>query len=65
MQFACTEDYRGCPLLRLMSMLYLFVRSSEPRFARWNEFDLKRGIREIPIPARRWMVRSFPQEVQR
>lgn len=26
----------------------MFVRSSELRFARWSEFDLKRGVWEIP-----------------
>ncbi len=31
-----------------MLSLHVFVRSSELRFARWNEFDLKRGIWEIP-----------------
>ncbi|MGX1018793.1 hypothetical protein AB7M33_001469 [Pseudomonas sp. Y3 TE3536] len=36
-----------------MLSLHVFVRSSELRFARWNEFDLKLGIWEIPIPARR------------
>lgn len=47
---ACIEDYRGRPLTRLTVMLslHVFVRSSELRFARWNEFDLKRGIWEIP-----------------
>lgn len=47
-QLACTEDYRGYPLTRLMVMLYVLVHSSEPRFARWNEFDLRHGVREIP-----------------
>ena len=28
--------------------LYVFVRTSQLRFARWNKFDLKRGIWEIP-----------------
>ena len=47
---ACIEDYRGRALTRLTVMLslHVFVRSSELRFARWNEFDLKRGIWEIP-----------------
>ena len=31
-----------------MLSLQVFVRSSELRFARWNEFDLNRGILEIP-----------------
>lgn len=47
-QLACTKDYRGCPLTRLMVMLYVLVHSSEPRFTRWNEFHLKRGVWEIP-----------------
>lgn len=31
-----------------MLSLHVFVRSSELRFARWSEFDLKRGTWEIP-----------------
>jgi len=31
-----------------MLSLHVFVRSSELRFARWCEFDLKRGVWEIP-----------------
>lgn len=44
------DTYRGRALTRLTVMLslHVFVRSSELRFARWNEFDLKRGIWEIP-----------------
>ena len=46
------DGYKGRPLTRLtvtvMLSLHVFVRSSELRFARWNEFDLKRGIWEIP-----------------
>lgn len=44
------DGYKGRPLKRLTVMLslHVFVRSSELRFARWNEFDLKRGIWEIP-----------------
>lgn len=38
--------YKGRELTRLS--LHVFVRSSELRFARWCEFDLKRGIWEIP-----------------
>ncbi|GLO56572.1 hypothetical protein PPUJ20066_26080 [Pseudomonas putida] len=32
----------------MMLSLHVFVRSSELRFARWNEFDLRRVIWEIP-----------------
>lgn len=44
------EGYNGRVLTRLTAMLslHVFVRSSELRFARWNEFDLKRGTWEIP-----------------
>ncbi|MEX6663653.1 tyrosine-type recombinase/integrase [Pseudomonas sp. W2-17] len=44
------DTYRGRALTRLTVMLslHVFVRSSELRFARWNEFDLKRSIWEIP-----------------
>ncbi|WP_338742996.1 integrase arm-type DNA-binding domain-containing protein [Pseudomonas sp. KK18] len=44
------DTYRGRALTRLTVMLslHVFVRSSELRFARWNEFDLQRGIWEIP-----------------
>ncbi|AZF16289.1 integrase arm-type DNA-binding domain-containing protein [Pseudomonas sp. R3-18-08] len=44
------ERYAGRTLTRLTVMLslHLFVRSSELRFARWSEFDLKRAIWEIP-----------------
>ncbi|MNZ56034.1 Prophage CP4-57 integrase [compost metagenome] len=44
------DNYSGRPLTRLavhLSLL-LFVRSSELRFARWPEFDLKRGLWTIP-----------------
>lgn len=42
--------YKGRTLTRLTVMLslHVFVRSSELRFARWSEFDLKRGTWEIP-----------------
>ena len=44
------DTYKGRTLTRLTVMLslHVFVRSSELRFARWNEFDLKRGTWEIP-----------------
>lgn len=44
------ENYKGRTLTRLTVMLslHVFVRSSELRFARWSEFDLKRDIWEIP-----------------
>jgi integrase len=44
------DTYKGRALTRLTVMLslHVFVRSSELRFARWNEFDLKRGTWEIP-----------------
>ncbi|WP_025996616.1 tyrosine-type recombinase/integrase [Pseudomonas viridiflava] len=44
------DIYRGRALTRLTVMLslHVFVRSSELRFARWSEFDLKRGTWEIP-----------------
>ncbi|QKJ71468.1 integrase arm-type DNA-binding domain-containing protein [Pseudomonas rhodesiae] len=44
------DTYRGRALTRLTVMLslHVFVRSSELRFARWSEFDLKRGTWEIP-----------------
>ncbi|WP_223473688.1 tyrosine-type recombinase/integrase [Pseudomonas sp. BF-B-27] len=42
--------YKGRELTRLTLILslHVFVRSSELRFARWCEFDLKRGVWEIP-----------------
>jgi integrase len=42
--------YKGRALTRLTVLLslHLFVRSSELRFARWNEFDVKRAVWEIP-----------------
>jgi len=42
--------YKGRALTRLTVLLslHLFVRSSELRFARWNEFDMKRAVWEIP-----------------
>ncbi|ONH50927.1 Integrase [Pseudomonas cedrina] len=42
--------YKGRALTRLTVQLslHLFVRSSELRFARWNEFDLQRAVWEIP-----------------
>ena len=45
-----SDTYRGRALTRLTIMLslHVFVRSSELRFARWSEFDLKRGTWEIP-----------------
>jgi len=44
------DTYRGRALTRLTVTLslHVFVRSSELRFARWSEFDLKRGTWEIP-----------------
>jgi integrase len=44
------DAYRGRALTRLAVLLslHVFVRSSELRFARWSEFDLKRGLWEIP-----------------
>ncbi|KJK09430.1 UNVERIFIED_ORG: integrase [Pseudomonas fluorescens] len=44
------DTYRGRALTRLTVMLslHVFVRSSELRFARWSELDLKRGTWEIP-----------------
>jgi len=44
------DTYKGRGLTRLTVMLslHVFVRSSERRFARWSEFDLKRGTWEIP-----------------
>lgn len=44
------NTYKGRTLTRLTVMLslHVFVRSSELRFARWSEFDLKRGTWEIP-----------------
>lgn len=39
------DTYKGRALTRLTVLLslHVFVRSSELRFARWSEFDLKRG----------------------
>lgn len=47
---ALIDTYPGRALTRLTVLLPLnvFVRSSELRFARWSEFDLKRGTWEIP-----------------
>ena len=44
------DAYQGRALTRLTVLLslHVFVRSSELRFARWSEFDLKRGVWEIP-----------------
>lgn len=44
------DTYKGRALTRLTVMLslHVFVHSSELRFARWSEFDLKRGTWEIP-----------------
>jgi len=45
-----TDNYTGRELTRLAVLLTLnvFVRSSELRFARWDEFDLQRAMWEIP-----------------
>ena len=47
---ALIDSYHGRALTRLTVLLslHVFVRSSELRFARWSEFDLKRGSWEIP-----------------
>ncbi|WP_248745405.1 integrase arm-type DNA-binding domain-containing protein [Pseudomonas sp. MWU12-2037] len=47
---ALIDNYQGRALTRLTVLLslHVFVRSSELRFARWSEFDLKRGTWEIP-----------------
>ena len=44
------ERYSGRPLTRLALLLtlHVFIRSSELRFARWPEIDLKRGLWIIP-----------------
>lgn len=44
------DTYKGRALTRLTVLLslHVFVRSSELRFARRSEFDLKRGVWEIP-----------------
>ena len=44
------DRYTGRNLTRLTVLLslHLFVRSSELRFARWSEFDLKRSLWVIP-----------------
>lgn len=45
-----TEAYGGRPLTRLAVQLTLlvFIRSSELRFARWDEIDFDRGLWTIP-----------------
>jgi integrase len=55
------DTYNGRVLTRLTAMLslHVFVRSSELRFARWNEFDLKRGTWEIPDTVPRWRRTLF------
>lgn len=47
---ARVQNYDGRPLTRmaLEFALLTFVRSSEWRFARWNEFDLKNRVWTIP-----------------
>ncbi|GFM52580.1 integrase [Pseudomonas cichorii] len=44
------ENYNGRELTKLAVLLtlHVFVRSSELRFTRWDEFDLQRAIWEIP-----------------
>ena len=44
------DTYHGRALTRLTVLLslHVFVRSSELRFARWSEFDLKRGTWDMP-----------------
>lgn len=44
------ESYRGQPLTRLATKLTLliFIRSSELRFARWEEIDFKKALWTIP-----------------
>ena len=44
------DNYNGRELTKLAVLLtlHVFVRSSELRFARWDEFDLQRAMWEIP-----------------
>jgi len=61
------DTYKGRALTRLTVMLslHVFVRSSELRFARWSEFDLKRGTWEIPDTRPALEGVPFPQGVRR
>ena len=61
------DTYKGRALTRLTVMLslHVFVRSSELRFARWSEFDLKRGTWEIPDTRPALEGYPFPQGVRR
>lgn len=61
------DTYKGRALTRLTVMLslHVFVRSSELRFARWSEFDLKRGTWEIPDTRTALEGVPFPQGVRR
>jgi integrase len=61
------DTYKGRALTRLTVMLslHVFVRSSELRFARWSEFDLKRGTWEIPDTRPALEEYPFPQGVRR
>ena len=49
LQQRLSED-KGYPLTKLCTAfaLHTFVRSSELRFARWNEFDIKKAIWTLP-----------------
>ncbi|EKN4695810.1 integrase arm-type DNA-binding domain-containing protein [Yersinia ruckeri] len=44
------ESYKGQPLTRLAVMLnlFVFIRSSELRYARWSEIDTERALWTIP-----------------
>ncbi len=44
------ENYSGQPIIKLTILLalHVFVRSSELRFARWCEIDLKKALWRIP-----------------
>ena len=61
------DTYKGRALTRLTVLLslHVFVRSSELRFARWSEFDLKRGVWEIPDTRPALEGNPFPQGVRR
>ncbi|MBX4355652.1 tyrosine-type recombinase/integrase, partial [Mycobacterium tuberculosis] len=44
------DEYKGRELTKLtiQFLLHTFVRSSEMRFARWDEFDLENAVWTIP-----------------
>ena len=60
----CPPPARRCRAEFRRIWLYLFVRPRQLGLVTLNNFNLKRGILEIPTPAQRWTPDPLPHLVQ-